>query len=167
MERKRPRTASVYTPGGGIAVLSNHVKAAACRCGGPPERCISDGEVLTQYGKRRSAFRVQPRIERELGISLLRGLLPVQDAARHVLRREPTESDLNKSRIRGTTAGALRQAGFGVVHTPGRIPGGLHCTVAWPSSDPIANPRVPWPPEVSERFDRCFNKEEEGEPDEL
>lgn len=138
------------------------MKAAVCRCGTPPERCVSDDEVMTQYGQLRSPFRVQPRIERELGVSLLRGPLSLEEAARHVLRREPTESDLAKSRVRRTTVASLRTAGFAVVHTPGKISDSPHCTIAWPSADPIEKPQVPWPREVSERFEGCFNKEEEG-----
>lgn len=142
--------------------MPNHVKAAACRCGPLPEQCVLDEEVLTQYGQLRSPFRVEPRVDRELGLSVLRGPLSLEDVVRHVLRREPTEGDLAKSRVRRATAARLRRAGFAVVHTPGRTPDSPHCTVAWPATEPIENPQVPWPSEVSERFAGCFNKEEKG-----
>jgi hypothetical protein len=141
----------------------NHVKRAACRCGPPPELCVSDDEVLTQHGWTRSPFRSQPRIDRELGLSVLRGQVSLEEAAQYVLQGEqPTERQLLKSRIRRTTAKALRQAGFAVVHTPGRILASAHCTVAWPDRNPLEAPLVPWPAEVSERFDSCFNEEREA-----
>lgn len=141
--------------------MRNHVKAMACRCGSPPEHCVPDGETLTQYGRAGSPFRCQPRIERELGLSVLRGPLTLEETVRHVLRREPTESDLARSRIRRTSAGRLREAGFAVVHTPGRTSVGVHCTVAWPGAEPIENPQVPWPMEVAAQFQRCFTENEE------
>lgn len=147
--------------------VQNHVKAGACGCGPPPEQCVRDDEVLTQYGQLRSPFRGQPRVERELGISVLRSVNSLEEATRHVLRREPTDSDLRKSRIRRTTAAVLRAAGFAVVHTPGRVLHSPHCTIVWPDADPIETPQVPWPAEVSERFEECFNdKGGEGEADE-
>jgi hypothetical protein len=123
--------------------------------------------VLTQHGWVGRSFRNQPRIERERGLSVLRGEVSVQEATCYVLPREPTEHDLHKARVRRTTAAALRRAGFAIVHTPGKVPGSVHCTVAWPAADPLENPEVPWPPEVSAAFDSCFNEEgEEVNPDE-
>ena len=147
----------------------NHVRWAACRCGPPPDRCVPDGAVLTQYGVRRAPFRNQPRIGRELGLSVLRGRISLEDAVRYVLKESPTEHDLRRARIRRTTVGELRLAGFAVVHTPGRVRGkdAIHCTVAWPETDPIDASQVPWPAMASERFDACFNEVWEEEPDEL
>jgi hypothetical protein len=51
-------------------------------CGLPPERCVRDEEVLTQYGLIRSPFRSQPRIALELGLSVLRGQISLEDATR-------------------------------------------------------------------------------------
>lgn len=99
----------------------NHVRRSACRCGPPPERCLPDDEELVQHGWRDSRYRNQPRIDREPGLSVLRGPISIETATRYVLRwEEPTEQQLNRSRLRRTTAGALRAAGFAVVHTPGR-----------------------------------------------
>ena len=141
----------------------NHVRRAACRCGPPPELCVPDDEILTQHGWIRSPFRNQPRGERELGLSVLRGPISLTEATRYVLQGEPpTERQLRKSRIRSSTAILLRQAGFAVVHTPGRVRNSAHCTVAWPDTDPLEAPQVPWPSEVSERFDSCFNEEWEA-----
>src|SRR5712664_2930870 len=145
-----------------MAEPTNHVKRAACRCGPPPEQCVTDGEVLTQHGWQDSPFRAQPRIERELGLSVLRGAISAREVTQYVLQgKEPTDRQLAKARIRQTTAVELRLAGFAVVHTPGRVLDSAHCTVAWPDRDPLEAPEVPWPPDVSERFDSCFNKEGE------
>jgi hypothetical protein len=37
---------------------------------------------------------------------------------------------------------------------------------AGPDTDPLETPQVPWPPEISERFDSCFNEGGEVRPDE-
>lgn len=95
----------------------NHVQRSACHCGPPPERCVPDDEELIQHGWRGSRYRNQPRIDRELGLSVLRGSISVEEATRYVLRWErPTEQQLNRARIRRTTARALREVGFAVVH---------------------------------------------------
>lgn len=139
--------------------LLNHMQRDACHCGPPPERCVRDEEVLTQYGLIRSPFRNQPRIALELGLSVLRGQISLEDATRYVIQAKPAERDLMKARIRRTRAGVLREAGFAVVHTPGRrVRASAHCTVAWPDSDPLETPQVPWPSEISGRFDSCFNE---------
>ncbi|GAA0968367.1 hypothetical protein GCM10009555_013630 [Acrocarpospora macrocephala] len=46
-----------------------------------------------------------------------------------------------------------------VVHTTGRIRKNPHVTVVWPSTDPLNQQIIPWPSEVSVRFDACFNEE--------
>jgi hypothetical protein len=145
----------------------NHMQRDACHCGLSPEQCVRDEEMLTQFGLIRSPFRNQPRIDRELGLSVLRGEISLEDATRYVIQAEPTERDLMKARIRRTTAEVLREAGFAVVHTPGRrVRASSHCTIAWPDSDPIQMPHVPWPSEISARFDSCFNERGEVELDE-
>jgi hypothetical protein len=147
--------------------LLNHMQRDACHCGPPPEQCVGDEEVLTQYGLIRAPFRNQPRIALELGLSVLRGRISLEDATRYVIQAKPAERDLMKARIRRTRAGVLREAGFAVVHTPGRrVRASVHCTVAWPDSDPLRTPQVPWPSEISERFGSCFNEYREVEPDE-
>lgn len=149
-----------------VGEQSNHVQRSACRCGPAPERCVPDDGVLTQLGWAGKPFRNQPRIERELGLSVLRGTVSVEDAERYVLPRPPTSEQLKKGRVRRTTAGILRRAGFGVVHTPGPVRSGVHCTITWPDTDPVNAPEVPWPAQVSKRFDSCFNEEMEVQADE-
>jgi hypothetical protein len=155
-----------HPKGGPLGQPPNHIKRDACRCGPSPERCVSDSEVLTQHGRVAQSFRNQPRMHLELGLSVLKGEVSLEEATRYVLRREPTDKDLQKACIRRTTAGALRRAGFAVVHTPGRVSDSVHCTVAWPAADPLESSQVPWPPEVSAAFDSCFNEEEEVNSDE-
>lgn len=145
---------------------ANHVQRSACRCGPPPERCMADGQELAQLGWADRPFRNQPRIDRELGLSVLRGPISTEAAVRYVLPETPTQSQLRRGQIRLTTAGRLWEAGFAVVHTPGPVRKDEHCTVLWPASDPISAPQVPWPLEVSARFDSCFNKEREVQTDE-
>jgi hypothetical protein len=145
---------------------ANHVQRSACRCGPPPERCLAQDQELAQLGWANKPFRNQPRVDRELGLSVLRGPISVEAAVQYVLPEEPTPSQLKKGRIRLTTAGSLREAGFAVVHTPGQVRKDEHCSVVWPASDPLSAPQVPWPPEVSARFDSCFNEEREVQTDE-
>jgi hypothetical protein len=97
---------------------------------------------------------------------VLRGEVSLEEATRHVLPREPSEKELAKACIRRTAAVTLRRAGFAVVHTPGELRGSVHCTVVWPDAAPLENSQVPWPPEISEAFDACFNELGEVEPDE-
>jgi hypothetical protein len=127
---------------------------------------MAEDQELAQLSWANKPFRDQPRVDRELGLSVLRGPISVEAAVRYVLPGQPTESQLKKGRIRRTKAATLREAGFAVVHTPGRVRNDEHCTVVWPDSDPLAGPQVPWPPEVSARFDSCFNEEEEVQTDE-
>ncbi len=145
---------------------ANHVQRSVCRCGPPPEQCMAEDQELAQFGWANKPFRNQPRIDRELGLSVLRGPISVEAAVRYVLPEPPTQSQLRRGQTRLTTAGRLREAGFAVVHTPGPVRNDEHCTVVWPDSDPVSAPQVPWPPEVSARFDSCFNEGREVQADE-
>jgi hypothetical protein len=137
-----------------------YVRRAACRCGPSPDECVSDDTLLSQHAPKAGKFRNAPRVEREVEVSLLLGEWSVEDATRYVLMgNPPTRGQLSRAAMRLTSAGKLRRAGFAVVHTPGRIKGGPHVSVIWPANDPLNDARVPWPPEVSERFDSCFNEE--------
>lgn len=143
------------------------MRRAACRCGKPPQECISDDVELTQQAPKAGKFRNAPRVEREVDVSLLIGRWSVEDATRYVLMgNSPTRPQLNRAAVRHTKVGRLREAGFAVVHTPGRIKGGPHASVVWPANQPLAHPEVPWPSEVSEAFEVCFNRAGEGDRDE-
>lgn len=146
--------------GAGIDVpdLSGFRKAT-CTCGPPPERCVQDGTVLTQQSWNRANYRNQPRYERETDLSMLIGAhWSVEDACTYVSRenRPPSRRKLDRAGVRRTTAGRLREAGFGVVHTPGKFRTGPHASVVWPGDDPLNRHEVPWSDEVSARFDACF-----------
>src|SRR5699024_9050539 len=69
------------------------------------------------------------------------------------------EKKRTNSRVRYARVGDLREAGFAVVHTPGRVAGGVHCSVVFPSFDPLVEQAIPWPDKVSDEFDRCFEGE--------
>lgn len=142
----------------------SHVQKAACRCGPPPELCITDDTVLTQHAWSVDKFRAQPRIEVEVAVSLLVGSdWTKESASKYVLRGEsPTRRRLARVALRHTTAGALRAAGFAVVHTTGRVRGNPHVSVVWPATRPLQEQLVPWPSEVSARFDACFTGENEA-----
>lgn len=128
---------------------------------------MQDSEVLTQFAWKADRFRDQPRIDREVGLSLLVGRVDVEEAARYVLLGQPpTRGQLSRAVVRLTTAGRLRKAGFAVIHTPGRVKPGKHATVVWPDDDPLTRPEVPWPADVSEAFNSCFNEGGEGGHDE-
>ena len=145
----------------------NRMRRAACRCGKPPQECVSDDVELTQQAPKPGKFRNAPRVNREVDISLLIGRWSVEDATRYVLMgNSPTRRQLDRAVVRHTMVWRLREAGFAVVHTPGRIKGGPHVSVVWPADEPLARPEVPWPPEVSEVFELCFNEGGEGDRDE-
>jgi hypothetical protein len=141
----------------------NHIQRDACRCGPPPEQCVAGEEVLAQFGWRDSRFRNEPRAGREVGLSMLRGGMSVDQVARYVLNATATDDRLKRACVRRATANRLRHAGFGVVHTPGPKDKGVHCTVSWPGSDPINGPQVPWPAGVTALFDSCFNEGTEAQ----
>ncbi len=83
-----------------------------------PEQ-IGDAEVLTQYGRDYSngdqVFRSRPRYPREVELSMIRGRIGVEKATAYVRRGAPAGPS---DRVRYTTAGVLRAAGFRVQHTP-------------------------------------------------
>lgn len=137
------------------------LRSMACRCGQSPEQCIPGEADLTHHAWRAGDFRNQPR-ERppEPGLSIFVGHLSAEDATRLRLEatgQEPTARQLRDAAARHATALRLREAGFAVVHTPGRIRGGAHATVVWPADDPLNHQEVPWPPGVPALFDECFN----------
>jgi len=104
-------------------------------------------------------------VEREVDVSLLMGNdWTLESASRYVLMGDdPDSKRLKRVALRWTTAGQLREAGFGVVHTPGKIKGGPHVSVVYPSFRPLDEHTVPWPPGVSNTFVACFTGYDERE----
>lgn len=135
-----------------------YVRGEACDCGPLPEQCVKDSEVLTHHTKNAGEFLNAPRVETEREVSLLRGRLTVEEATRYRVRRGgevAIKAAVERSEVRHTTAGRLRQAGFAVVHTPGRRVNGPHVSVVWPADDPLGRQDIPWPDGVEAGFADC------------
>lgn len=56
----------------------------------------------------------------------------------------------------------LRDKGFAVVHTPGRVRNPGHVSIVWPADDPLNRQDIPWPQDVVTAFNGCFNDSVEG-----
>ena len=92
-------------------------------------------------------------------MSMRIGKLTARQACYLVLGNRTTATDIARACVRHTTAGRLRAAGFAVIHTPGRVQNGTHCTVTWLQRGEESL----WVPTAMARFDSCFN-EGEGRP---
>ncbi len=134
----------------------------ACACGTPPQECVRDEEWVTQVTDPHGNFYNEPRDYRsEVEVSALRGKLQVAEALRYVMKMPPNEADIARNGVRHAQAGTLREAGFAVVHTPGRrIRQSPHVSIVWPDDDPLARQDTPWPADVSLEFNRCLNEDE-------
>jgi hypothetical protein len=123
-----------------------------------PLRCVEDDQVLTQYGRElpgMPTFREKPAAGKpEVDFSLLKGRLSPEQAHDYVTS---TGRGLERARVRYTTAGDLRAAGFTIVHTPGRIREGTHVSVILHNGDPLGAPHMPWTNAAAARFSACFN----------
>lgn len=120
--------------------------------------------MLTHHTKTAGEFLNAPRIDTEREVSLLRGKLTVEEATRYRFRRGGTaaiQAAVDRAGVRHTTAGRLRQAGFAVVRTPGRMVSGPHVSVVWPADDPLRRQDVPWPDSIATRFAECFDGHDE------
>ena len=77
---------------------------------------LSHDEWVTQYGRVSSGFKCHPlsrdRGEREL--SVLRGVVSVEVAARYVLQEDATDDDV----VRYAQVSALIERTFEICHTP-------------------------------------------------
>jgi hypothetical protein len=132
-----------------------------CTCSVPPDRCVPDATVLVQYSSDGKEFRNRPRIDRETCVSVLMADgWSLAKVSEYVRRASPTRAILERAGMRSTTAGTLRAAGFAVVHTPGAIVNGPHVSVVWPGAQPLDQHVATWSPEVSAKFDSCFNGHE-------
>jgi hypothetical protein len=89
-------------------------------------------------------------------VSVVRGYLSPVDAYEAVVGRAPNRAVARNLEARHANVAALRAIGTAVVHTPGRFPDSLHSSVVHPDADPLAVQVVPWPADVSNRFDTCF-----------
>lgn len=132
-----------------------------CTCGVPPDQCVADATVLVQYSPDGKEFRNRPRVDRETCVSVLMAEgWSLAQISEYVRRAPPTRAILERAGMRSTTAGAFRAAGFAVVHTPGVIADGPHVSIVWPNTQPLDQHIAAWSPEVSAKFDSCFNGHE-------
>lgn len=116
----------------------------------PPD--VPDDEPLTQYGHERDdpPFRNATR-SYETDVSLIRGQLSAREAASLIRRQGERYEVTDRDRVRHTTAGRLRSAGFVVRATPSRrIPG--HVSVELPDPEDV------WDNSARSRFDECFEE---------
>ncbi len=130
-----------------------------CRCGPPPGECVADDEPISHYGELDSAGDCRhhngPRAPKVPALSVHRGALTPAEACERV-RGHVTDALLARTCVRHTTAGALRAAGFAVLHTPGRITAGPHCSVIYPAADPLRDQASPWPRIRAQGLRRVF-----------
>ena len=69
-------------------------------------------------------------------------------------------TDVERAGVRYSTAGALRGAGFAVIHTCGRKgESNGHVSLVWPASSPFDEPDPAWPAHVQKAFAACFTEE--------
>jgi hypothetical protein len=92
----------------------------------------------------------------------MRGALTRAEACKRRNRNTPAApADVVRAGVRYTTAGALRGAGFAVIHTCGRKGhDDPHVSVIWPSSNPLDEQERDWPVPVQEAFAACFTEQE-------
>lgn len=122
-----------------------------------PAGCLPDSTVLTQLSDRDHLFRNEPRHWRERSLSLIIGHLEVADAYEQVTG-SPGEFADPDTRVRHCTVGALRLAGFLVIHAPGsRSPENPHASVCVTAGNWRADQRIPWNTDIKKSFDACFD----------
>ncbi len=134
------------------------VAARACKCPGTsPEICLDDAETVTQWAVDPPPYTVAPR-DRDLdsAISVVRGDMEPAEAYTESTGNAPPHAGGALLGRRTSTVKRLRDAGFGVVHTPGRLPGSMHASVVYPADDPVHTQVHNWPVDVQKKFDICF-----------
>lgn len=119
-----------------------------CNCVADPYACLGDDEYVTQLNEHDGHFKTAPQPHRENELSVLRGRRTLEESLLRRIRRlkPPLEQSVLEGRmIRIARVGDLREAGFGVVHTPAKkIKKDIHVSLvipAHPDSDVMAE----WP----------------------
>ncbi len=133
----------------------NYVRDNACSDPDGPVLCIADEEVVTQHTfKSSGSYRNAPRPGRELSLSVFRDRVSARDATNYVrFGGQVEEWEKRKIRVRRLDVGKLRAAGLAVVHTPGRrVAYPEHCSVVWPSDDPVNSQVSDWPAEIQAAY---------------
>ena len=120
----------------------------------PRAQELPDELRLTQYGERSpisEGFRCRLRAEiGETEISLIVGNVDAQAASMLVVKYM---SPYAVARV--TTVGALRRAGFEVIHSPSKT-NRLHVSVYPPVL--ASGDRAEWDDELASRFNACFTE---------
>lgn len=131
----------------------------ACRCGPPPEDCLTDGTVVTQLTERDGTFRCHPRHDRERALSVQIGQLTTEQMYPKVVPGPSGPAEIDRNSVRHTTVGNLRASGFTVVHTPGnRVRSSTHASVLWSAGHDWRTLQVvPWDSDVQGKLEQCFN----------
>lgn len=139
-----------------------YVRRSACEIDAAGGRCIGDHEMLTHRTDFNGVFHNAPRwpdIEED-EVSAIRGAVTKAAACRR--RNQPAHpAEVAKVRIRYAVAGDLRDAGFAVIHTCGRLGHGHgHVSVIWPATNPLEEREAVWPAHVQAAFAACFTEQE-------
>jgi len=143
------------------AAFERMVERCRVQCGSDPSECAGDDEVISHYGdvdkQGNPQFHNNPRGGHP-GLSVQRGDLTASEMCRLVRGGRATSQDYAASRVRQTTAGKLRRAGFAVIHTPTMIEASGHCSVLRVLDSGRTSDETPWPVDVTVAFDSCFNE---------
>ncbi|GAA0036539.1 hypothetical protein JCM18882A_23490 [Brevibacterium metallidurans] len=109
---------------------------SGCRCVIDPYYCLQSEEYVTQLNDEDGRFRSAPQPHRENELSVFRGRSTLEEALARRIRsvRPPFDADLLDGRVvRFASVRDLRDAGFGVVHTPAKkIKNDIHCSIVLP-----------------------------------
>ncbi|NRQ51566.1 hypothetical protein [Aeromicrobium stalagmiti] len=138
--------------------LRNSMLAMTCQCDDGPIDCLKSDQPVTQFVPGDDQFRCQPRSDREVGLSLQKGTLSTTGARDAMLGKARSSKPKTGSRVRYSTVGTLRDNGFEVIHTPRKIANGTHVSVVWPNTNSVYDAFVPWPEDVTQTFNECFDE---------
>ncbi|MFS0883864.1 hypothetical protein [Aeromicrobium sp. 179-A 4D2 NHS] len=129
-----------------------------CTCSDGPEDCLKNEETVTQWAPSPEKFRREPDVDKEIDFSVQRGQLTPEECWALMTSTGRVRPMLETAVVRYATVGDLRNAGIAVMHTPGRVADGLHVSLVWPAEAPLDHGTAPWPPDVTDDVNACFNE---------
>lgn len=107
-----------------------------CKCVDDPYTCLDSQEFVTQLNEQTGSFKNSPQPHREDELSVFRGQRTLEEALSLRIRsiKPPFDPEILEGReLRTALVGDLRDAGFGVVHTPGKSRDQFnHCSLVLP-----------------------------------
>lgn len=119
-----------------------------CKCVDDPYACLEDTEYVTQVNEADETFKSSPQPSRECDLSVLRGKRTLEEALMKRMRNFPPpfpDDMLEGRQVRVALVEDLREAGFGVVHTPsGKFLDDPHVSIVIPP-DPAVKVLATWP----------------------